>query len=149
MRQTYLPVIRQHLLALLQSEQTAEAIQMMDEYGLSREDVMEKLDEFKINKDEKAFGDIMDSKQKAAFTREYNSKKHMSQALVDEQGAGPKKRSKGGKEKDPADLDAIDEDGVEEESDNDDEEDFEKMAAAFKKKGRKKAAPKKKKDKKK
>jgi replication factor C subunit 1 len=143
MRQTYLPVLRSQLLTLLQTDQTQEAIRLMDEYGLSREDVMEKLDEFKMSKDDKSFADI-DSKKKAAFTREYNAGSHKSQALIDEQGAGPKKKGKGAKEKDPADLDAIDEDAVEEESDDDVEEDFEKLKAQFKKKGRKKAAPKKK-----
>ena len=143
MRQTYLPVLRSQLLTLLQTDQLQEAIELMDEYGLSREDVMEKLDEFKMSKDDKSFSDL-DSKKKAAFTRQYNSGSHMSQALVDEQGAGPKRKAKGSREKDPADLDAIDEDAVDEESDDDVEEDLEKLKAQFKKKGRKKAAPKKK-----
>jgi hypothetical protein len=99
-------------------------------------------DEFVMGK-ESTFADL-DSKQKAALTREYNQGSHKSQALVSEQGGGGGTRKKKGKrERDPADLDAIDED-VEEESDVEDEvEDMKKLQEKFKKKGRKKAATKK------
>ena len=63
-----------------------EAIALMDEYGLDRDDLFENLDEFKIDSEAKGFNDI-DSKQKAAFTREYNQGSHKSQALVHEQVA--------------------------------------------------------------
>ena len=57
----------------------------------------------------------------AAFTQEYNQGLHKSQALVAKQGGGSKTKKTGGKRKrDPADLDAIDEDVVEEESDAED-----------------------------
>jgi replication factor C subunit 1 len=142
LRQSYLPVFRQRFMSLLKGDDSSKAIELMDDYGLSREDIMEKLDEFKIIKDEPAFADI-DSKQKAAFTREYNQGSHKSQALVAEQGGGKTRKSKGKRERDPGDLDAIDEDEVEDdESDGDDEEDLKKLSEKFKKKGRKAAAPK-------
>jgi replication factor C subunit 1 len=144
LRQTYLPILREQFMRLLKSNEdgaSTKAIELMDEYGLSREDVMEKLDEFVIGK-EFAFADL-DSKQKAALTREYNQGSHKSQALVSEQGGGGGTKKKGGKrERDPADLDAIDEDVVEESDVEDEEEDMKKLQEKFKKKGRKKAAPK-------
>ena len=144
LRESYLPVLRQRFMALLRTNEdsaTKEAIELMDAYGLSRDDIMEKLDEFKLLKNEKTFADL-DSKQKAAFTREYNQGSHTSQALVWEQAGPPSKRGKKGskgKEVNPADLDAIDDDVVEEESDDDEEEDLKKLQEKFKAKGRRKA----------
>jgi replication factor C subunit 1 len=143
-RESYLPVLREQLLKYVHSGEEGaakKAIELMDHYGLSREDVMEKLDEFKMGGGkEPAFADL-DSKQKAAFTREYNQGSHKSQALVGEQGAGGKTRkSAGGKrERDPADLDAIDEDAADEESEDevDEEAELKKLQDKFKKKGRK------------
>ena len=102
------------------------------------------------NKAEK-FSDI-DSKTKAAFTREYNKRSHKSQALVEEQGVSKKKKSSGGNgSSEMKDPDAIDEDGAGgDEDEEDDELNEEEVAKAFKKmKGKKggkaKAAGKKKK----
>jgi replication factor C subunit 1 len=67
---------------------------MMDEYGLSRDDVFETMDEFCIGGKERErdkFGSL-DSKDEAAFTRLYNAGVHKSQALVAEQGFGGKKK---------------------------------------------------------
>lgn len=148
LRLSYLPVLREHILRFFKSEDesgVAEAIALMDEYGLSRDDVLDKFDEFKMGKNAQSFSDL-DSKQKAAFTRQYNKGTHKSQALVSEQG-GPAtgKKKKGQKvDKDPADLDAIDEDVADaEESDADDEEELKKLREKFAKKGRKAAAKKK------
>lgn len=140
LRQNYLPVLRQHMFSIFKDGSDASAIiSLMDEYGLSREDVFEKIDEFRMGKKIPAFSDL-DSKQKAAFTREYNKGSHRSQALVSEQG-GPAGRKKNGgkKEKNPADLDAIDEDGDfdDDESDVDDEAELKKLQEKFKKRGRK------------
>ena len=140
LRESYLPVLRDQFLKILKSGDegaSTKAIALMDEYGLSREDVIEKLDEFRMGKGE-SFAE-MDSKQKAALTREYNQGSHKSQALVAEQGGASKpKRGGGKKERDPADLDAIDEDIVEEESDEEDtEEELKKLQDKFRKKGRK------------
>jgi replication factor C subunit 1 len=148
LRQTYIPVMRERILMLLKKgdpDSVSEVIGMMDEYGLSREDIADKLDIFCLGKKEYSFEDL-DSKQKAAFTREYNAGSHRSQALVREQGGGNKVTRKGKitKEKDPNDLDAIDEDDIEEEEeeneDDDEEKELKKLQEQFKKKGRKKPA---------
>jgi replication factor C subunit 1 len=147
LRESYVPVLRERFLRFFTSDaegsSTEQAIALMDDYGLSRDDVMETLDEFRMGKkDEPSFSDL-DSKQKAAFTRQYNQGSHKSQALVAEQGGGSKPKKAAGKpEKDPHDLDAIDEDVVEEEeSEGEDEEaELKKLQDKFKKKGRKKAA---------
>lgn len=151
LRQTYVPVLRDRIFRLLKDENdemsTREAIGLMDDYGLSREDIAERLGAFVLGKPDHIFDDL-DSKQKAAFTREYNAGTHMSQALVSEQGAGGtrKKRSAGSSTKVPGDLDAIDEDaGAEDDDDEevDEEKELQKLRDAFKKKGRKTKAPKK------
>eukprot|EP00934_Nitzschia_sp_Nitz4_P001015 Nitzschia sp. Nitz4//scaffold46_size129759//45122//47831//NITZ4_003495-RA/size129759-augustus-gene-0.6-mRNA-1//1//CDS//3329552577//1015//frame0 len=140
-RESYLPFLRDRFLTLFrQSDKAEEIIQLMDEYGLSREDVVEKLDEFQVGKSSgPSFADL-DSKQKAAFTRLYNQSSHRSQALVHEEYAtGTKtKKASGKREKDPLDLDAIDEDGVEEEdSDGEDETaELKKLQDKLKRKGR-------------
>jgi replication factor C subunit 1 len=139
LRMSYLPVLRERFLTLLKSDAGVEqAIELMDQYGLDRDDVFEKLDEFQMEKGDN-FAKI-DSKKKAAFTREYNKGVHKSQALVAEQGAAkkPKRQPSGGTEL--GDPDAIDDDKAKEEEDEiDDEEDAEKIAAMFKKNGRKSA----------
>jgi replication factor C subunit 1 len=141
-RLSYLPFLRDRLMSQLQDPEDDNAnnivIEMMDSYGLDRDDVFENLDEFKMDAKAPNFADI-DSKKKAAFTRAYNAGSHKSQALVDEQGAPSKKKKKGDSTPvDPEDPDAIDDDVVEpEESDDDEEEDLEKLKAMFKKRGRK------------
>jgi replication factor C subunit 1 len=155
MRISYLPLLRARFLALLNSdgpEPIQEAIELMDEYGLDRDDIFEKLDEFIIDttgKESKGSGSFqkIDSKKKATFTRLYNQGSHRSQALVAEQGAVKKSRraaSSGMTELD--DPDAIDDDAVEAEADDDneeeDEQDMEKIRAAFQKKGSRAAAKK-------
>jgi replication factor C subunit 1 len=128
LRESYLPVFRERFLQYFRSADRSDeandaAIALMDDYGLSREDVMEKLDEFKMFKD-KGFADL-DSKQKAAFTRRWNQGSHRSQALVAESlGLNKPKRSKSNRTKDPNDMDAIDEDedGDDSESESEDEE---------------------------
>ena len=159
LRQTYVPILRERILKLLKKsdeDSVKEAIRLMDEYGLNREDVAEKLESFVLGKKTDSF-DNLDSKQKAAFTREYNAGIHKSQALVHEQGGGAtKKKSKTVKEKDPGDLDAIDDDDVgndAEDSDVDEEKELQKLQQQFKRKksrgkaggGKKKVATKKKK----
>ncbi len=143
LRESYVPVFRERFLTYFQGSDRSEAandaaIQLMDDYGLSRDDVMEKLDEFKMGQSV-SFADL-DSKQKAAFTRRWNQGSHRSQALVQEE-LGLSKPKKGGKkrERDPQDLDAIDEDGVEEEEseEEDEEAELKKIQDKFKKKGRK------------
>mmetsp|Transcript_12150 Transcript_12150/g.33672 ORF Transcript_12150/g.33672 Transcript_12150/m.33672 type:complete len:1000 (-) Transcript_12150:3555-6554(-) len=144
MRLSYLPTLRSRFASLLTSGRTEEAIHLMDEYGLDRDDVLEKMDEFKMDPKDKGMGSL-DSKKKAAFTKTYNAGFHKSQALVAEQGQTAKKSkrsaSSAGETKDP---DAIDDDEKNIKSDAEDEEDEDaaKIAALFKKKGRRAAAKK-------
>mmetsp|Transcript_49385 Transcript_49385/g.55895 ORF Transcript_49385/g.55895 Transcript_49385/m.55895 type:complete len:1157 (+) Transcript_49385:190-3660(+) len=147
LRQSYIPVLRDRIYKLLKNgdaDSNKEVIAFMDEYGLSRDDIADKLDVLVLGKKEVSFDDL-NSKQKAAFTREYNSGVHKSQALVREQGGGEGKKK--GKNKA---VDEDDEDGVEADSSEDEvdvEKELEKLAAQFKKKGRKKKVTTKKKGK--
>ncbi len=142
-RLSYLPVLRTRLLQLLQADDAQAAIDFMDEYGLDRDDVFEKLDEFVLSSSKAAAFNDLSSKQKASFTRLYNQTSHSSQALVAEQGSTGKGRKRGSGEGAAAmeskDPDAIDDDQVEEEDEDggdDDELDAEKIKAMFKSKGR-------------
>ena len=147
-RLSYLPVLRDRFLTLLTNEEThggsvSDAIGLMDEYGLDRDDIFEKLDEFKLDSSNRTFAK-MDSKTKAAFTRTYNAGTHRSQALVAEQGAGKKsKRGAAGsfaaKDPDAIDDDEADEDEKDPDDEDDDELNAEKVKALFasKKRGRK------------
>eukprot|EP00577_Skeletonema_sp_RCC1716_P004952 CAMPEP_0113383756 /NCGR_PEP_ID=MMETSP0013_2-20120614/6522_1 /TAXON_ID=2843 ORGANISM="Skeletonema costatum, Strain 1716" /NCGR_SAMPLE_ID=MMETSP0013_2 /ASSEMBLY_ACC=CAM_ASM_000158 /LENGTH=1166 /DNA_ID=CAMNT_0000266305 /DNA_START=27 /DNA_END=3527 /DNA_ORIENTATION=- /assembly_acc=CAM_ASM_000158 len=140
LRMNYLPLMRKQLLGLLFDSEGArakEAIELMDEYGLDRDDVFENLDEFVLNSGgnkEKKFADL-DSKAKAAFTRAYNSMAHKAQALVSEQGAEKTKKKKGGGSEtaEGGDLDAIDDDknAAEQDSDDEDQEDMEALKKKF------------------
>jgi len=96
LRLGYIPFFRERLIALIMSPDAkggnvTDAIQFMDEYGLDRDDVFEKLDEFSLNTKGRKFADL-NSKVKAAFTREYNKGVHKSQALVEEQGVTKKRK---------------------------------------------------------
>jgi replication factor C subunit 1 len=146
MRMSYLPLIREVFLSLLNAdsqEDVQRAIEMMDEYGLDRDDVFEKLDEFNMDPKSDGFQKI-DSKKKAAFTRLYNQGSHKSQALVAEQGGAKKSKRKASTSMEFVDPDLIDddkeEDDEEENGDDDDELDAEKIKAMFQKKGRAKTA---------
>jgi replication factor C subunit 1 len=152
LRMNYLPIIRQQLEELLFHKDGAmvtDAIALMDDYGLDRDDVFENFDEFLFNSKElkvKKFGDL-DSKSKSAFTRAYNSMAHKAQALVSEQGAekiGRKKTASGGGEMmdDGVELDVVNDDkaAAEEESDDEeDDDDLETLKKKFLKKGASKA----------
>jgi replication factor C subunit 1 len=142
MRLSYVPIFRERFLSLLSSKDDNamdEAIELMDEYGMDRDDIFETLDEFNMDSKADSFAKI-DSKAKAAFTRAYNARAHKSQALVAEQGASKAPKRKASSNDETADPDAIDDDKIEEEEEEDDEADVEKLKAMFKKKGRKAAA---------
>eukprot|EP00536_Pseudo-nitzschia_multiseries_P004109 jgi/Psemu1/237322/estExt_Genewise1.C_670021 len=148
LRRSYIPVMRDRILKLLKNadaESNQEAIDLMDDYGLSRDDVVEKLDVLVLGKKGFSFDDL-DSKAKAAFTRQYNSGVHKSQALVREQGGGgaapKKKRRKEVVDEEEEELFGDSDDDSEDEVDE--EKELAKLQAQFKKKGRKKAAPKRK-----
>jgi len=145
LRRTYIPVLRERIFRLItkaDSESNQKAIDLMDNYGLSRDDVVEKLDVLVLGKKNFSFDDL-DSKQKTAFTKQYNAGVHMSQALVREQGGGGATSKKKKKMK-SFDGDDEEEGADESEEEIDEEKELEKLQAQFKKKGRKKAAAKKK-----
>lgn len=155
LRMNYLPVMRQQFQGLLfdkEGAKVAEAIELMDQYGLdrcvycrkciscglfsshviqlifsiNRDDLFENLDEFVLtvpNSSDKKFGDL-DSNAKSTFTREYNKTAHTSQALVAEQGAAKMGRRKnGGAEVEEAgELDVVDDDKAAEVDDEQDDE---------------------------
>eukprot|EP01041_Mallomonas_annulata_P001643 gene1643-3182_t len=101
-RTDYIPFLRHILLQPLLSrgsDGVDEVVALLESYGLSKEDFSETLKDlqFIIEKDKILIDkfDLIDSKVKAALTREYNSMEHRSQALVDSQGS-KKKRGAGG-----------------------------------------------------
>mmetsp|Transcript_24423 Transcript_24423/g.36418 ORF Transcript_24423/g.36418 Transcript_24423/m.36418 type:complete len:277 (-) Transcript_24423:86-916(-) len=138
LRLGYVPALRQHLLSLMMNKdraRTSEVIQLMDEYGLDRDDLFENIDEFNLDPKGMKFADL-DSKAKAAFTREYNKGVHKSQALVAEQGVGKtRKKAASDTVKEVEDLDAVDDDKASAEDEEDEEEmDAEAIQALFQKK---------------
>lgn len=101
MRLEYVPYLRSKLLkTLVQDNETGggveEAINMLDAYGLNRDDFMETFKEmqFVLEKDAvlRDNYDVVDTKSKTAFTRLYNSGEHRSQALVSAAGVDVKKK---------------------------------------------------------
>ncbi len=87
LRMNYLPVMRQQFQELLFAKDGAkvvEAIDLLDQYGLDRDDLFDNLDEFVLtvpDSKEVKFSDL-DSKAKAAFTRAYNQIAHKAESLV-------------------------------------------------------------------
>ena len=138
-RLRYLPVLRKQFMQLLKDKEgprTTEVIEMMDEYGLDRDDLFENLDLFTLESKPSKFTDL-DSKTKAAFTREYNKVAHKSQALVAEQGMtkGSKRKAASSEPKEAQDLDAVDDDAAQsEEIEEDEDVDVEKVRQMFQKK---------------
>lgn len=134
LRMGYIPALRGKFEQLLfqgnDGPDITEAIDLMDAYGLDRDDLMENLDEFSLNTNTRKFSDL-DSKAKAAFTREYNKGVHKSQALVDEQGVVTRKRKK--ISEDEFDQDDTLGSEVEEEETEDNEEDEEAIKKLFQK----------------
>ena len=131
----YLPALHSHFYNSLQNDVEA-TINEMDSYGINRDDLFESFDEFSLavgGQKSIKFGDL-DSKVKAAFTREYNKSVHKAQALVSEQGVSGKKRKVASQES--STLEENDEDAVDIDDDANDEDDLEKVQAMFKKKGR-------------
>lgn len=99
----YVPYLRNRLLDIFSSsdieanEAVSQIIQILDYYGLSRDDFMETFKELQFIKEkDERFADRyekIDSKLKAQLTRTYNSMEHTSQALVAAQVVGKKKGS--------------------------------------------------------
>lgn len=129
----YVPALRECFLDLMlhkDGPKADEVITVMDEYGLDRDDLFEKLEEITLDRKARKFANL-DSKTKAAFTREYNKRSHKSQALVMEQGGGKAKKSSAGV-KAVVDPDAIDEDISSEPEEDEDEMDAEAIKKLFK-----------------
>ena len=151
LRLGYLPAIRDQFVSLMMPNDgngpnVEEAIGLMDDYGLDRDDIFENIDEFVLDRKAKKFADL-DSKTKAAFTREYNKGVHKSQALIEEQGAPTRMRKKIVEEDDE---DNEEEDNGDDDGDDDDglsPDEIKKMFASSKR-GKKKAISKSKKSKK-
>lgn len=145
MRLSYLPVLRGKFLSLLTPRDgsgTEEAINLMDTYGLSRDDILERFDEFKMDSKDKGFSQL-DSKQKTQFTKTYNAASHKSQALVVEQGGAKKPKRKASSLDELGDPDVVDDDKkIAGEEEEEEELDSEAIAKLFKKKGRRGAAKK-------
>uniref|UniRef100_A0A7S2W5M4 DNA replication factor RFC1 C-terminal domain-containing protein n=1 Tax=Eucampia antarctica TaxID=49252 RepID=A0A7S2W5M4_9STRA len=139
LRLLYLPVLREYFMNLMLGKdgpKTDEVIQMMDEYGLDRDDLFENLDQFTLQSNPKRFSDL-ESKVKAAFTRQYNKGSHKSQALVEEQGI-TKTAKKKSKPVQSGELDVVNDDAeVEDDEEEDDDLDAEALSKIFKPKGRK------------
>ena len=82
----------------------SKCIELLDAYGLSRDDFMENMKSLQFVSPEPRPGPLdlkdkyeaLESKSKAAFTRLYNAKAHTSQALVAEQAISTGKKRKGG-----------------------------------------------------
>jgi len=142
LRLIYIPSFRERFIKFLISDepQISAAIDLMDEYGLDRDDVFENLDEFTLETKPRKMADL-DSKVKASFTREYNKGSHKSQALVDEQGVTKTRRRKAmdesGGDGNSDGLDGINDDNFLDDDDevdenNDEEENPDEILKLFK-----------------
>ena len=115
-RLDYIPFVRNRILDIIHlkgSEGAQDVINMLDAYGLSKEDFSESLKDLQmIVKDDKILRDRyedLDSKMKTALTKLYNAQEHKSQALVAGQGMS-KKAKKGASSMDATTGDGEDED---------------------------------------
>lgn len=144
LRLRYVPALRErfmHLTMDKSGKKIEEVIQLLDDYGLDRDDLFENLDEFSLDPKANKFANL-DSKSKAMFTREYNKGVHKSQALVAEQGVGKKrKQSSSDKVQEAKDIDVINEDPDEPDGDESEELDAAAISNLFKKKGKGKGKP--------
>mmetsp|Transcript_18852 Transcript_18852/g.31803 ORF Transcript_18852/g.31803 Transcript_18852/m.31803 type:complete len:196 (-) Transcript_18852:187-774(-) len=90
----------------------ADVVELLDAYGLTREDFMENMKELQLclegDKELKDLYDSIDTKTKTALTKAYNSASHTSQVLVGEILASKAAGGKKGKKAASADLDPLD-----------------------------------------
>ena len=106
-RLEYMETIRKYVSAPLLRDGVAgveETIRRLDEYGLSRDDLLDTLHEFALMKDDEPGVDNLDTKTKSAFTRAYNGTTHSSQSLY-QSVASKKKRAKNRTDDDDEDDD--------------------------------------------
>jgi replication factor C subunit 1 len=124
LRLHYVPVLRGMLLHSLLTNDTDgvnEAIELLDAYGLSKDDFMENMKELQIGPS--TAYDKIDSKMKGALTREFNKTAHKSQALVHDIQATKTKRGKTAAPTDEEALEGDAEEAVEEEEVEEEDED--------------------------
>ena len=144
LRLYYVPILRDHISSLMRNNEGSkihEVLDLMDEYGLDRDDLFENIDEFSLDPKSFKLANI-DSKMKAAFTREFNKRAHKSQALVSEQITGKaskKKRPRETEESDAKELDAINDDESIVSKSDDDADDIEAIKKIFTKKKKRQA----------
>mmetsp|Transcript_40506 Transcript_40506/g.49315 ORF Transcript_40506/g.49315 Transcript_40506/m.49315 type:complete len:341 (+) Transcript_40506:3-1025(+) len=140
LRLLYLPMLREKFIRMMYKEEEgvemADVIELMDQYGIDRDDLFDNIDEFTLNDKARKLANL-DSKAKAAFTREYNRGAHMSQALVAKHAGALSKKKKGaaGNGSEAKELDVVDDDAPaeEEEDEQDDEDDPAEIEKMFKK----------------
>ncbi len=150
-RMSYIPglsrMLSTPLLASVDTGSASKTVKMLDEYGLSRDDMMESLGEFNLSSGNSNPITRLTSAAKTALTRAYNSSVHHSQALVSDVNIGKKggKKGTGKKGKNTA---AVEFDGdeillnggddIDEDQDVvEDDEDLESIAKAFVVQGKK------------
>ncbi len=128
------------LLASVDTSSALKTVEMLDEYGLSRDDMLESLGEFSFSSGNSHPNPItrLTSAAKSALTRAYNSSVHHSQAIVSDvnvgKGAGKKGKSAVANA-DPAEFNGGDGDkdmaANDNGSDEDEEDNVESIAKAF------------------
>lgn len=132
LRLDYLDTLRDHIVRPLRAgnvEDIDSSIETMVNYGLSRDDVFETMQEVRLeNADQQLFN--IPTNVKSAFTRKYNKLGHVSQALVNEQGIAGLKPTK--KKKSKAGDDDNDNEGGDDNEDNDDDDDDDDIEALVK-----------------
>ncbi|CAK4663576.1 unnamed protein product [Aphanomyces euteiches] len=122
-RMDYVPYMKEILLTKLLSgdESIDQVIEMLDECEISKDDLTESMEFFKLPGVTRHSYTELDSKAKSAFTRQYNKVAHKSQALVEaDLLAKPAKRTV--RKADDDGMDALDE-GVNEVDVDEDEND--------------------------
>lgn len=145
MRLSYASALRDRLLHPILNKGGAEGAQetiaLMDEYGLSRDDLFENLRDLQLPTGGPDPFTQIDTKAKAAFTRLYNSGVHKSQALGPDQGKASKKRKAAAVDEPPAELAAEEEEATPSaEEDTEEEADLSAFKPKAKGKGKGKAA---------
>ncbi|RHZ08609.1 hypothetical protein DYB26_016137, partial [Aphanomyces astaci] len=124
-RMDYVPYMKEILLTKLLSgdESTDQVIDMLDACEISKDDLTDSMEFFKLPGVVRHSYAELDAKAKGAFTRQYNKVAHKSQAVVEaDLVAKPSAKRSLSKKTDDGLTDDLDE-GVNDQDDDDDEED--------------------------
>ncbi len=126
------------LLASVDPSSALKTVKMLDEYGLSRDDMIESIGEFNFSSGHSNPISQLTTAAKTALTRAYNASTHHSQALVSDINlAGKKGKGKKGKNASSVDitteeiLNEDDDTAANEVVDKEEEDDVEAIAKAF------------------